>query len=216
MLLENHPDKDFDMRYFNSDGGEATLCGNGGRCIVSFAHQLGIIGQSTDFNAVDGIHHAEIQSLNGVHYVDLQMNDLDLSGLNSDFDYLNTGSPHHILWVDDVSNIDVYSKGKMLRYADRFAAIGGVNVNFIEPISTHKLRIRTYERGVENETLACGTGSTAAAILYAVKTGLKSGSILLEALGGDLIVRFEIDGHFAKNIFLSGPAQAVFNGIIEV
>lgn len=216
MLLENHPKKDFLMRYFNADGGEATLCGNGGRCIVAFAHCLGIINESTEFMAMDGVHKANVKKHEDYFYVELQMNDVDLEGINSNFDFLNTGSPHHISWVDDVEQTEVFVEGKSIRYSDRYTSIGGANVNFVEPISKNRIKIRTYERGVEDETLACGTGSTAAAILYALKNNFTESIIEVEAIGGELQVKFEKNGNRVQNIFLSGPAKEVFCGRIEI
>lgn len=216
MLLENHPEMDFTMRYFNSDGGEATLCGNGGRCIVAFAHYLGLITENTHFMAVDGPHFAKLSVNEGAYFVQLKMKEIDTNLISDSFTFLNTGSPHHIEWVDNVMSIDINQQGKKIRNLDRFKKMGGTNVNFIQVVDGKTLKIRTYERGVEDETLACGTGSTAAAILYAVKNKLANSSIDIQAVGGKLNVSFEFDKNLVTNIFLSGPAVQSFKGSIDI
>lgn len=216
MLLENHQDYDFTMRYFNSDGLEATLCGNGGRCIVAFAHQLKIVGEHLKFMAADGPHSAKIEKGQTEFYVHLQMKEIDLSVVDSNFTFLNTGSPHHIEWLDSVEHIDVVKNGADIRYSDVYTKIGGTNVNFIEVVNDSKIKIRTYERGVEAETLACGTGSTAAAILFGYKSGLTKAQILVSAIGGELLVSYQIVNNMAKEVVLSGPARYVFSGTIEI
>ena len=217
MLLENHDSLDFTMRYFNADGHEATMCGNGGRCIVAFAKSLGIIENKTQFMASDGPHSAAIKYEDeGVCQVKLQMQDVDLSSLKTRPYFLDTGSPHHIQIVDDIEKIQPNVAGAEIRYSDEYKAIGGTNVNFVQPVGEKKIKIRTYERGVEWETLACGTGSTAAAIYHGINRHLSKAKIQVEAVGGDLEVSYEILGNFARNIFLAGPAEMVFYGQIEI
>lgn len=162
MLLETCPGYDFKMRYFNSDGREASLCGNGSRCIVAYAHRLGLFLQTTRFLAADGEHQGEI-TLQGVR---VKMNDVSRITVTPDYFFLDTGSPHYVKVVADAFQTDVVTAGRMIRYAPSFQP-GGTNVNFITPTPAC-IRIATYERGVEDETLACGTGCVAAALSAAV------------------------------------------------
>lgn len=216
MLLENHDIQDFTMRYFNADGYEATMCGNGGRCIVAFAKSRGIIQDAARFMASDGLHNATISEMSKGFYVKLQMQDVNLLSQTENPNFIDTGSPHHIELVDNVDEIDVYGQGAQIRYSKKYQNVGGVNVNFIQDLGKDNIKIRTYERGVEDETLACGTGSTAAAIYYGLRKKLSTALILVEAVGGDLEVSYEINGNFARNVFLAGPAMEVFKGQIEI
>ena len=212
ILLENDSESDFKMVYYNSDGNQSTMCGNGGRCLVAFAKKLQIIENSTSFMAVDGIHHATIS---GDNSVSLQMKDVDFVNSQSNYTFLDTGSPHHIEMVSSISSLDVKSQGAAIRYSDLYGS-AGANVNFVEQISEDTFSIRTYERGVEDETLSCGTGATAAAIAmnYIGKTNLNS--IKINVQGGKLEVSFDKkDSHFF-NVFLKGPASFVFQGIINI
>ncbi len=215
MLLENHSEYDFTMRYFNSDGAEATLCGNGGRCICAFANQLGIVDSTASFWASDGLHLAQIQKDGSNFHIDLLMKDIPLDSVDNAFDFINTGSPHFVQWVNDVTEAQVFQLGAEIRYSNRFASVGGTNVNFVQVLDFNRLKIRTYERGVENETLACGTGAVASAILHALKNGLKNGPISLNASGGDLTVNFILEEKTITNIVLSGPAVQVFDGTFK-
>lgn len=208
ILLQNDAESDFKMVYFNSDGRESSMCGNGGRCAVRFAHNLGLIQNETKFNAIDGIHEAIIEG-NKIH---LKMTDVPEVFANMDFVFLNTGSPHHVEFVKDVEKVDVQKIGARIRSGEPYFE-EGTNVNFIEITGENSLKIRTYERGVEGETLACGTGVTAAAIA-AFETGkLKENEIHVAALGGNLSVKFErtLSGSY-ENIWLTGPAELVFQG----
>ena len=212
MLLELEPGIDFKMVYFNSDGNESSMCGNGGRCITAFAKQLGIITTEAKFLAIDGMHEAKITK----DIVSLKMNDVRDIEVGDDYFYLNTGSPHYVKFVKDIETFDVVAEGKKIRYNDRFKA-EGTNVNFIER-KEHELFVRTYERGVENETLSCGTGVTAAALVAGFK-GLSTDkkSCTIKTLGGNLNVKFEkvLENTF-YNIWLEGPAAFVFDTRIEL
>jgi diaminopimelate epimerase len=208
MLLRNHPDYDFEMVYYNSDGYESTMCGNGGRCIVAFAHRLGVIAGETEFIAVDGPHQA---SLLDEEYVSLKMIDVDDVEQGEGFYFLNTGSPHYVCFVDNLDEIDIIPEAHKIRYSDRFKR-EGTNVNFIE-LNQNELKVRTYERGVENETLACGTGVTACAIATALKEGKLRKKYPVSVKGGKLAVKLEfMEKQSFSGIWLEGPANYVFKG----
>lgn len=213
MLLELEPGVDFKMIYFNSDGKPSSMCGNGGRCIVAFAKHLTIINDKAKFLAVDGFHEAIIDEN---ETISLKMQDVKTIEIGDDFFYLNTGSPHYVKLIREVQNFDVVTNGKQIRYNERFAE-EGTNVNFIEKIND-ELIVRTYERGVEDETFSCGTGVTAAALVAALE-GISNSknNCLIKTLGGNLEVTFEkvLTQNF-YNIWLKGPAQKVFQGIINL
>lgn len=213
MLLQNHPDYDFEMLYFNADGMPGSMCGNGGRCIVAFARFLGIIDTKTDFLAVDGPHHAKITAEG--NWVDLQMIDVNHISQDGEAYVLNTGSPHYVEQVTDLERLDVYLEGKSIRNNEIYKE-QGINVNFIEDKGDH-LFVRTFERGVEDETYACGTGVTAVALSMAKHKG-QSGHIStpVKVLGGKLRIEFDYDGDIFTNIFLCGPAEQVFTGSIDL
>ncbi|WP_291118299.1 diaminopimelate epimerase [Flavobacterium sp. UBA6135] len=208
ILLENDKNSDFKMVYYNSDGHESSMCGNGGRCIVAFAKQLGVIQNETTFIAVDGLHYAKI-SEDG--FVALQMKDVDAIQFASDYVFMNTGSPHHVTLVDDVKSVPVKEIGGAIRYSDLYGAAGS-NVNFVEPISDTLFAVRTYERGVEDETLSCGTGVTAVAIAMNAIGKTTSNAISLLVEGGQLQVRFQKEDQKYTQVFLIGPAEFVFEG----
>jgi diaminopimelate epimerase len=212
ILLENDKVSDFKMVYYNADGNESTMCGNGGRCIVAFAKQLHLIENETTFTAVDGKHYAKI-SVDGT--VSLQMKNVEEIQFASDYVFLDTGSPHHISLVDDVKSVPVKEIGSQIRYSDLYGKAGS-NVNFVEPISDSLFAVRTYERGVEDETFSCGTGVTAAAIaMHAIgKTTSNEISLLVE--GGELKVTFQKEGKAYNDVFLIGPATFVFEGKIKI
>ena len=216
MILEKSNKYDFHMKYYNSDGKEGSMCGNGGRCIVAFAKDLGIINNETIFDAVDGVHKASInKSSHNSYDISLEMNNVDEITQDSESYFLDTGSPHHIEFVDNIEDIDVFRKGKEIRYSNKYKHINGTNVNFIK-VNNDSLSIRTYERGVEDETHACGTGATAAAIAYAFKNKIYNKEISLHAVGGILRLKFDhIDNTFT-NIILSGPTKFVYKGTISV
>ncbi|MFN8310285.1 MAG: diaminopimelate epimerase [Chitinophagales bacterium] len=207
MLLENAEGYDFRMVYFNSDGNQSTMCGNGGRCLVSFAEYLKIVQKHCRFIAVDGPHQAEIPG----PLVNLQMQDVKLvEKWNADY-VLNTGSPHYVRFVQHVRNTDVYAEGRRLRYSAAFEK-NGINVNFVEELTPGKIYVRTYERGVEDETRSCGTGVVAAAIAYFLKSGFSKNEIEIETPGGQLRVWFQYTNGTFTNVWLSGPAVKVFEG----
>ncbi|MFW6371360.1 MAG: diaminopimelate epimerase [Bacteroidota bacterium] len=208
MLLRNHPDYDFEMVYFNSDGKESTMCGNGGRCIVAFAHKLGIAGHSTRFLAVDGPHNAEIIKPD---HIRLQMTDVTTIERGEDYFFLDTGSPHYVRVSNDVDGIDIIPEAHAIRYNERFKT-KGTNVNFME-IQPDGLKVRTYERGVEDETYACGTGVVASAICAGEISNHAKTSFPVEVKGGQLHVSYDTNkkGKF-HNIWLEGPAVFVFKG----
>lgn len=210
MLLENAEGYDFRMVYFNADGKEGSMCGNGGRALVKFAFDLGVIKEKAFFIAVDGEHEAYVED----HRVRLKMTNVDAVEQGEGFYFLDTGSPHYVSFVDNVAGMDVYEEGRKVRYNDRFKIVG-TNVNFVQKITDHQVEVRTYERGVENETLSCGTGVTAAALTCSLQ-GMSS-PIAIKTLGGDLEIDFEkLSENNFQNVYLIGPAVKVFEGFIEV
>ena len=213
MLLNEKAGYDFEMKYYNADGREGSMCGNGGRCLVKFAYELGIHKTVYHFIAADGPHEAEIDT-DGI--VSLKMQDVNrVSKFHGDY-LLNTGSPHYVRMVGDVMNVDVFKKGRDIRYSKDFEQ-DGVNVNFVEQLPDEdKILVRTYERGVEDETWSCGTGVTAAALIcYHNENGFND--VGVKTLGGTLTVEFDrIDDNHYTNIWLSGPAERVFDGAIEI
>ncbi len=211
ILLENVSSADFRMVYYNSDGNESTMCGNGGRCIVAFARQLGIIDDETDFLAVDGMHHAEI---NGDGIVSLHMKDVNMVKVYEDYVFLDTGSPHHVEIVEDLDNFDVKKIGSQIRYSGMYGDKGS-NVNFVSQVDADKFSVRTYERGVEDETLSCGTGVTAVALAMKVLGKTAASHVKLETPGGELSVSFAQNDRQFSNIYLKGPAKFVFKGQLE-
>lgn len=212
ILVEEDEQADFKMVYFNSDGKESTMCGNGGRCIVAFAKQLGIIEDTCRFTAVDGLHYATIDST-GI--VALQMIDVDHIELQKKGAFLNTGSPHHVEIVRDLAYFDVYKKGKQIRNSEAYAP-KGTNVNFVEQEGPNHFRIRTFERGVEDETLSCGTGATAVALAMHNLGKVDSNEVKIEVEGGELAVHFEYINQTYQKVFLKGPATLVFQGSINL
>jgi diaminopimelate epimerase len=210
MLIEKDPSLDFNLVYYNSDGSQS-LCGNGSRAAVRMASALGIVNGKASFNAYDGAHQADLLP-NGI--VKLKMNSVSKTEKISDGQFINTGSPHFIRVVDSVDQYPVFDEGKKIRYSDQFQP-GGTNVNFVQPLKDNTIFVRTYERGVENETLSCGTGVVASA-LAASFNGYNS-PISVKTLGGDLSVEFKsgLNGTFT-DIYLIGPAKLVFEGDLEL
>lgn len=210
ILLEHDDETDFSMVYYNSDGKPGSMCGNGGRCVVAFARYLGIIGSKTSFQAVDGLHTATIDDQN---VVSLQMQDVSDLKKKPNYTFLDTGSPHHVQLVDQLSDFDVRREGAKLRYG--LYGEKGSNINFVEANGTDGFYVRTYERGVEDETLSCGTGVTAVALAMHNNQMTKANTITLHSIGGDLQVQFEKDAEGYKNVYLIGPTEQVFKGELE-
>ena len=211
MLLRNHPDYDFEMVYYNSDGRPSSMCGNGGRCIVRFAADLGIHREEYRFMAVDGPHRARLTEDGQVA---LEMSDVRGIRPAGDRDVvLDTGSPHYVRFVPDLGAVDVVREGRALRNSPAFAA-AGINVNFVRAAADGKLSILTYERGVEDETLACGTGVTAAAVASVHRSkALGQFDVRVRARGGTLRVSGVRTGPDTfTEIWLTGPATYVFRG----
>ena len=211
IVIKDHPELDFEMVYFNADGNLGSMCGNGGRCSVSFAKEIGIMGENSEtaFQAYDGAHSAQIVD-EGIR---LEMSDV-LDYENTDeFVYLNTGSPHYIKFVDAICSVNVIEEGMAIRYGDRFKA-DGTNVNFVEK-SADCIKVRTYERGVEDETLSCGTGVVASALAAFIK-GYSSTRIMVQTNGGVLNVEFAENSEGFNNIFLTGPAEKTFSGSFQI
>lgn len=209
ILLENDPDTDFKMVYFNADGAEGSMCGNGGRCLVAFAHFLGVIGNETTFNAVDGLHHATIDG----DIVKLKMVDVAEVREKPNYSFLDTGSPHHVQLVEDLKHFNVPKEGAKLRYG--IYGKSGSNINFVEQSTDDTFQVRTYERGVENETLSCGTGVTAVAIAMHQSGKTESKVVKVKTPGGNLTISFEQQDDAYTNVYLQGPAIQVFKGVIS-
>lgn len=210
ILLENDKNSDFKMVYFNADGNESTMCGNGGRCIVAFAQKLHLFDKKTSFLAIDGLHHATIDASS----VSLQMIDVSEVRISEHSIFVNTGSPHHIEIVDDLEHFPVIDKARKIiksKYSTE-----GCNVNFVEQLNDNTFKVRTYERGVEDETLACGTGVTAVAIAMHKINKTNSNHIKLNVLGGNLEVKFIAEHDRYANVVLSGPTQFVFKGTLSL
>ena len=203
---------DFKMVYYNSDGNQSSMCGNGGRCLVAFAKDLSVIKDSCTFIATDGLHHASVAN-DGI--VSLQMIDVTNIKKESDYTFMNTGSPHHVQLVEDLEHYNVKENGVALRYGSLYGEAGS-NINFVKKINEDTFSLRTYERGVEDETLACGTGATAVAIAMNATGQTNASSIKLNVEGGKLAVSFDKIGDLFTNVFLIGPAEFVFKGQIEI
>jgi len=211
MLLQDINNYDFQMLYYNADGKEGTMCGNGGRCIVAFARDLDIIKKDTVFLAVDGQHDASIED----NIVNLGMIDVQEFNMDGNAFVLNTGSPHYVEFVKNLAKKDVYKDGYSIRNNETYAE-KGINVNFVEEEGEGYF-VRTFERGVEDETYACGTGAVASAMSVALRSE-KDGDfrIPIRVIGGQLIISFHKKGHHFSNVYLSGPAIQVFDGKINI
>ncbi|CAH0995575.1 Diaminopimelate epimerase [Emticicia aquatica] len=207
ILLQNDQNYDFRMVYFNADGREGSMCGNGGRCTVRFAEDLGIFKKETKFIAVDGEHTAQANE----NVIALKMGEVHSLERHPTYDFMNTGSPHYVEFVKDIENYDVFLEGNQIRYSEEWVKRGGTNVNFVEIINENTIYVRTYERGVEDETYSCGTGVTASALAANLRYGLNS-PIRVITKGGNLEVSFEEN---FQNIHLIGPAVSVFEGYLK-
>jgi diaminopimelate epimerase len=209
MLIEKHPTLDFNLVYYNRDG-SPSLCGNGSRAAVKMAAALGMIKNHTNFNAYDGPHEADLLSDGNVR---LKMNDVREVRKEGEAIFINTGSPHSIQFVPEAEKVNLLEEGRTIRYSEKYKP-AGTNVNFVE-LQPNEIRVRTYERGVEDETLSCGTGVTAAALAASFK-GYKS-PVRIKTRGGELSVEFSIGSQVAfKDIFLIGPAKKVFEGVVVI
>ena len=209
IILKNSKIADFKMIYYNSDGQSSSLCGNGTRCLFSFTLSLGIIEKTAKIETSEGIYIATISNRN---LVSLKMKNIDDVFLFDNKAYLNSGSPHHIEMIEDLNKISVKKLGSSIRFSSRYSP-NGTNVNFFNKINDEKFEIRTYERGVEDETLSCGTGATAVAIaVHAMGLTTKS-EITIQTRGGELIISFEVSETGYKNICLEGPSKFVFKGV---
>ena len=215
IFLENSERAEFRMVYFNADGHEGTMCGNGGRCFVSFAKHLGLIKNETKFEAIDGMHNAFILSHNEKEMtIKISLNDVTEWSESNGSVVINTGSPHYVRFVDDLDKINPYQEGKKLRWNEKFQP-EGVNVNFVQ-IQEDKLHIRTFERGVENITLSCGTGTVASVLAAFLKGKITDTKITAVTPGGDLSVNFNFENKIFRNIWLEGPSKKVFTGQAEI
>jgi diaminopimelate epimerase len=213
LILLRGQEGSWEMVYFNSDGRESSMCGNGGRCLVAFAHSLGLLDDHFSFKAIDGNHRA-IRHEDG--RIELSMKAVKGIEKNGDAFVLDTGSPHYVSFRSNIEKLDVKGLGAVIRYSDPFRAMG-INVNFAEPLSKGSLFVRTYERGVEDETLSCGTGVTAVALAYMHRKEWSGNqTVSLQTPGGKLSVCAEITSGGFSDIRLSGPAQKVFEGSFSI
>lgn len=217
MTLSRSTEEDCAMRYFNADGSEGEMCGNGARCFALFAEHLGVGGEHKYFTAVDGLHTATIRRTKGTAgSVELSLGDVREIRSGNGWWFLNTGVPHYVEFVEALDAVDVCGRGRAIRY-DTARFDRGTNVNFVHVEGNGRISVRTYERGVEAETLACGTGATAAALItnYALQPDTTRYEITVP--GGVLSVRFSREPHTEHytNIRLTGPARRVFEGEFE-
>lgn len=211
LVIDNSENADFKMIFYNPDGSRATFCGNGARCIVKFANYLKIINQNAHFVADDGIHYSEIID----NLVKLKMTDVQNVKLYEDLVYINTGTHHVMKFVENIDEIDIINEAKPIRYSSNFEP-AGTNVNFVQKINKNTLKIRTYEKGVENETLSCGTGTVASALAYFLISKEQTNCINVYTKGGLLKVDFNsIENNCFKDIYLTGAAEFVFSGKID-
>lgn len=210
MLLQNHAEYDFEMVYYNSDGNISSMCGNGGRCIVAFAKKMKVFdGNNTLFWAIDGLHEAYIEN----DFVELKMIDVNsIQMIENDYQ-MNTGSPHYVRFNQSIDTFNIIEEARKIRYNDVYKE-NGINVNFVEVKNNNTIKVRTYERGVEDETLSCGTGVTACAIAFNNITNPEINSVNIETPGGLLTVKFELENSKYSNVWLCGPATFVFEGEI--
>jgi diaminopimelate epimerase len=213
ILLTTKKGYDFGMVYFNSDGLESTMCGNGGRCLAAFANSLGIVSGKAYFHATDGDHEAVILAPGRETMVSLKMKDVHVDEIAAAHLFINTGSPHYILFVKDAENMDILADARKIRFGERFSE-EGTNVDFVEIRKDH-LFVRSYERGVEDETYSCGTGVTASALAVAIKNPDNPGFFRIRTRGGELRVRFRQEKNTFTDVWLEGPATAVFSGELE-
>ncbi|MCG8575903.1 MAG: diaminopimelate epimerase [Flavobacteriales bacterium] len=209
IFIEEHADLDFVMDFYNPDGSQS-FCGNGSRCAMAFAGRLGIIEKGARFEAIDGEHEAHFTNKG----VKVKMGDVaSVDQINEDH-FIDTGSPHYISYEEGEELRDIVDYGKAIRYSDQYKE-EGTNVNLIEVVDAYNIRVRTYERGVEDETFACGTGATACGLSFGFKTHLNEGPVEVEVKGGHLTIHFSKQDEGFSNVWLEGPAEYVFKGVIN-
>lgn len=211
MLLENAEGFDFKMVYFNADGNPGSMCGNGGRCLVSFAQSLELFDRETSFQANGERYQARVAN----RLVSLQMLDVNELKASEGHVFLDTGSPHHVQFEKNVKELDVFALGRKIRFGDPYRE-AGTNVNFVQQVDENTFRVRTYERGVENETLSCGTGVTAVALASYYLGKTRSNKLQIQTEGGVLEVDFTAENGKFSNVILTGPATFVYKGNIEI
>jgi diaminopimelate epimerase len=212
MLLESLQGFDFKMVYFNSDGRQSTMCGNGGRCIIRFANDQKIVGEHTQFLAVDGPHDGVVNN-NGT--ISLKMIDvLGVEEVGADY-VLQTGSPHYVVFVENADEISIVEVARKIRYNERFKG-EGINVNFVQVVNENEIYVRTYERGVEDGTLSCGTGVVASVLAFVTKQQSSLQEIAVKTKGGNLFVKFNAFEAKYTDVWLTGPAEKVFEGSVEI
>ena len=210
IFIENSEKSDFNMNFFNPDGSKS-FCGNGSRCAVAYAKSIGIDKNEMSFDTIDGVHFATIEN----DSISIKMNDVDKVSQLDEATFADTGSPHYMKFCSDVSRVLVKEEGSKIRYSST-SKEEGVNVNFIQIIGENHIKVRTYERGVEDETLACGTGATACALSFLNKGADGKHLVRVDVGGGTLYIHAEKTGNEFKNIWLQGPAVAVFKGSVDV
>jgi len=214
MLLTAKPGYDFYMTYYNPDGKESTMCGNGGRCMIVFAQSLALAGTETRFLAIDGEHTGKVVQQDSVSLISLKMKDVIVDEIETDHIFMNTGSPHYVIFKQEVEILDITGEANEIRFSERFTDMG-TNVDFVEVRDDH-LFVRSYERGVENETLSCGTGVTASVLAYALKNPSRRDFMDIKTRGGNLRVLYKQVGNSFSDIWLEGPAEMVFQGEITI
>ncbi len=212
ILIQEDGEHDFFMEFYNPDGSQS-FCGNGSRCAVMFAFHMGITGEECSFNSIHGVNKGVVVDSNNVS---LNMFDVNNIEIGEDYQYMNTGSPHYNVYVDSVEDVELLTLARDIRYGDRFKK-EGTNVNTIEKVALNTIKVRTYERGVEGETLSCGTGVTACAISYLISSGIEEGRVSVTTKGGELVVDItSCKQDKVTGIRLTGPAEFVFKGEIDV
>ncbi len=216
ILVEDSNRADFRWRFFNADGGQVEMCGNGGRCVARLAHLKGIAGPALSFETEAGIIRAEITGKR----VKLEMPQpsgaeldypLDIDGKALIVSSITIGVPHVVIRVNDIEKAGVFETGRQIRYHKHYVP-EGTNVNFVQPLDDGAFAIRTYERGVEDETLACGTGSVAAALIASIK-GIAESPVTLHTRGNEILkIHFEKDNSIFRNVFLEGDTKVIYEG----
>lgn len=210
ILISKHSSLDFKMTYYNSDGSQS-FCGNGARCAVDFARSLGLFKNKATFEAIDGIHEATIQG----DLISLKMKDVASFSKDETAFIINTGSPHYVKFVADVDDENIVEYGKEIRYSKKYKK-EGINVNLVEVLADNELEMLTYERGVEDETYSCGTGATAVGLAFALVLDYDDVDVKIFVKGGELFVKAERNNDSFDNIYLIGPAERVFDGLIKI